>query len=320
MKKIAMITGATGFIGANLTYKLCYQGHEVHLLLRPDCTRWRIDHLDVDVHEHQVDFLDQKSLTQTAARIQPDWVFHLAVYGAYSYQANLDRMVETNIKGTINLVRACLESGFDVFVNTGSSSEYGFKHHASREENRIDPNSHYAICKATGTMFCRYTARSEKVRIPTLRLYSAYGPYEAPGRLIPMLIIKGLRNSLPPLVNPTIARDFVYINDVTNAYILAATTPTKDPGAIFNVGTGVQTTIREAVEIARTSLNIKTDPKWDTMPNRLWDTNSWVANPDKIKSELGWQPKVTFMQGFNLMADWFRSDKSVLALYNATSA
>ena len=80
--------------------------------------------------------------------IDPHWVFHLATYGAYSSQSDVQTIVTTNYNGTVNLVEACLETGFEAFVNAGSSSEYGYKDHAPVESELPEPNSHYAATKA----------------------------------------------------------------------------------------------------------------------------------------------------------------------------
>jgi dolichol-phosphate mannosyltransferase len=245
-------------------------------------------------------------VTRVVSEIRPEWIFHLAAYGAYSRQIDLEQMVLTNINCTINLVNACLKTGFEAFVNTGSSSEYGFKDHAPAESDPLEPNSHYAVTKAAATMFCRYTAQSRRVHLPTLRLYSVFGPYEDPGRLLPALILRGLKGELPPLADPDVARDFVYVDDVVEACLLAAKVRTREWGAIYNVGTGVATTLREVVNVARRVMNIGAEPVWNTMPNRSWDTNVWVSDNRKICSELHWQYRNNFEAGFRLMLDWFR--------------
>jgi dolichol-phosphate mannosyltransferase len=129
---------------------------------------------------------------------------------------------------------------------------------------------------------------------------------------MPTLIRRGLRGELPPLVNPDIARDYVYTEDVNDTYLLAAITPGQEPGAVYNVGTGVQTTLREVIDVARHVLGISVEPEWGSMPNRQWDTNVWVSDNRKIVRELGWRPRYTFKQGFRLMVDWMRDH---LALY-----
>lgn len=316
MKRV-IVTGATGFVGSNLARRLLRDGHEVHLLVRPRHSSWRINDIRDDVQLHEAALEDAEAVAETVGHVRPDWIFHLAAHGAYSSQTDLRQMVQTNLTGTINLVEACLLTGFEAFVNTGSSSEYGFKDHAPLEDESIEPNSHYAVTKASATLFCRYTAQSRALHLPTLRLYSVYGPYEEPTRLIPRLITHGLKGELPPLVNRSVARDYVYIDDVTEAYLLAAAARGElERGAIYNVGTGIQTSLEEAVETARRVLSIKCEPRWASMPEREWDTNVWVADNRKIKDALGWQPRYSFEQGFRLTVEWLRARRSLLSFYD----
>jgi nucleoside-diphosphate-sugar epimerase len=305
MKRV-LLTGGAGFVGANLARRLLRDGHEVHLLVYPQSNLWRLRQIVDHLYLHEADLADLDRLQALATNIQPDWIFHLAVHGAYSCQTDLRRMVQTNIIGTINLVESFRKEGFETFVNTGSSSEYGYKDHAPHEADWIDPNSYYAVTKASATLYCRYTANSQGVRIPTLRLYSVYGPYEEPTRLMPTLIRHGLQGTLPPLVNPDIARDYVYIDDVCDAYLLAARQPTDEHGPVFNVGTGIQTSLRDLVDIARRELAIKAEPVWGSMADRHWDTTTWVADSRKIQSELGWHPRYSVETGFQEMVSWMR--------------
>jgi UDP-glucose 4-epimerase len=314
MKRI-IVTGATGFVGANLTRRLVRDGHEVHLLIREECNPWRIKDIYPDVHLHKTDINDKELLTSIVGGIKPEWIFHIAVYGAYSWQTDLDQMIRTNIVGTVNLIEACLKTGFESFVNTGTSSEYGYKDHTPKETEFLEPNSNYAVTKASSTMFCRYISQSRRIHIPTLRLYSVYGPFEQPGRLIPTLAIESLAGKLPPLVKPEIGHDFVFIEDVINAYILAASIRGKELGAVYNVGTGVQTSIGDIVACVREIMNINADPEWGSMPNRDWDTKIWIADNQKIKTELGWCPEYTFNQGFCQMIKWLKSDSTFLNIY-----
>jgi UDP-glucose 4-epimerase len=313
--KRSLITGANGFVGANLARRLLAEGHRLHLLVRPGSAPWRLEGIEKEVELHEVELSDTDSLDRLIKALRPEYIFHLAAHGAYASQIDIHRMVESNILGTINLVQSCLKIGFETFVHTGSSSEYGFKSFAPAETEPIEPNSHYAVTKASATLFCRHTAQKQKVNLPTLRLYSVYGAYEEPARLIPTIILRGLEGTLPPLVRPEAAHDFVYIDDVCEAFLLAATQPCNEYGAIYNVGTGRQTTLREVVDVARRAMAIEAEPRWSTMPEREWDTSVWAANNEKIQKELGWQPRFTFEQGFIRTLDWFRRRPEMLEFY-----
>ncbi len=310
-----LITGATGFVGANLARRLIYDGHDVHLIVRPGYTAWRIEGLRADARIHAVSLENREGLLTAARSIRPEWVFHLAAYGAYSWETDLERMARTNLIGTANLIDACLPGAFEVMVNTGSSSEYGFKDHAPREDERLEPNSLYAITKASATHLCVWTARAHHVRIPTLRLYSAYGPYEEPNRLIPTLIVFGLEGRLPPLVSAGVARDYVFVSDVVEAYLLAARRADAPHDAVYNIGSGVETPISEVVETVQRLLSIPQEPQWSSMPDRAWDTGAWVANPAAAARALGWRAATQFEDGLKLTLDWLRDDVSLLEHY-----
>lgn len=312
--KTIIITGCTGFVGANLAKRLVNDGHNVHLFVRQEYKDWRIKNIIPYVQVHRINLLDLELLRNIVAGIRPDWVFHLAAYGAYSWQGDLSLAVQTNFLGTVNLVEACRSAGFEVFINTGSSSEYGFKDHAPVETEGVDPNSYYAVTKASATLFCRYTAKRYNLYIPTLRLYSVYGPYEEPNRLIPTIILHGLKDLLPPLVDPEIGRDYVYMRDVEQAYLLLASQSVEMSGEIYNLGTGIQTSLREVVNVARRVFNLSVEPQWGTMPKREWDTTIWRANNANLLGA-GWQPEFTFEQGFRLTVDWFQNHPELLKHY-----
>ncbi len=312
MKKV-LVTGASGFVGSNLARRLLHEGHEVHALLRPESNRWRIRDLLLDLYIHEVSLDDFLALQPTIKQIAPEWIFHLATHGAYPDQKNCLDIMNTNIMGTVHLLEACLKLDFETFINTGSSSEYGFKNKPFSEEERCIPNSLYGISKLTATEYCRLNSESHDRNIQTLRLFSVYGPYEEPTRLIPRLIQHGLRNELPPLVTPAIARDMIYIEDVLDIYMEAASKKHQNEknsrDAIYNVGTGIQITIEEMVNIAKKVLNISADPKWGSMMNRSFDTEFWRADIRKIKEAYHWQPRFSFEQGFIATVEWFQRNR-----------
>lgn len=302
-------------MGAALARRLLADGHEVHLLLRPGHAAWRVAGLKGRARVHPADLRDAGTVQAAVRAVQPEWIFHLAVHGAYSSQRDPHAMVEANVGGTVNLVEACLEVGFEAFVNAGSSSEYGFKDHPPSETELPEPNSHYAVTKVSATMFCGYTARSRGAAITTLRLYSVYGPWEEPTRLLPTVVAEGLQGRLPPLVGPDVARDFVCIDDVAEAFVLAASGATPGAGAVYNVGSGRQTTIREIVDLARTRFGIEAEPRWGSHAERSWDTTVWVSDPARIGRELGWAPAVPLAEGFERFIAWFEAHPGMLARY-----
>ena len=316
MKRV-VVTGGTGFVGANLVRRLIAGGDQVHLLVRPEFSSWRIDAIQDRLAIHEVSLSDGDRVKSTLATVQPAWVFHLAAHGAYSWQTDEAQMHETNVLGTQSLLRAALDTGVELFVNTGSSSEYGRRDHAPAETETVSPDTPYGTTKSIATAICLRAAEMHDMRVYSLRLYSAFGPFEDPRRFLPSLIVHGRRGVFPPLVDPETARDFVYVDDVVDACLIAAQHANEEHSAIYNVGTGVQTTVGEAVDVARRLLRIPGEPQWGSMPSRVWDTNTWVADSRKIRTDLGWAPRYTFEDGFKQMVAWLDEHPELRARYEA---
>lgn len=311
----ALITGAAGFIGAGLTRRLLAEGHHVDVLLRPGSSTWRLEDIREAVTVHDADLRDPEAVESAVGAAAPDWIFHLATHGAYSWQTDARGIFESNILGTLNLAQACVHRGFEAFVHAGSSSEYGLRDHAPTEDEAPEPNSEYAVAKVTATLLCRHLALQHGLHMATLRLYSVYGPWEDPRRLLPTLVVHGLRGELPPLVDPHTARDFVHVEDVTDAFLVVAQTNVPGSNAIYNVGSGEQITLAEVVEIARRVLKIDSAPRWGSHPARSWDTAVWVADPSKILGELGWRTRRALDDGLIELAEWLRAKPALWSRY-----
>ena len=310
--KRVIITGATGFVGANLVRRLLQDEHDVHLIVRHGFTDWRIKSILSDVHIHKADLINRKKVKNVVDKIKPDWVFHLAAYGAYQHQADMAKMMNTNVLGTTNLIEACLDTGFESFINAGSSSEYGIKDHAPNENEVLEPNSPYAITKAYASQFCRYAAIKYNINITTLRLYSVYGPYEDENRFIPTLIRNAQIGRLPYLVAPETARDYVYVDDVCEAFLRAARCKSTEKGAIYNVGSGAQRTVADVVAVICRLFHIEDIPVYGSMPSRQWDTSTWVADAVKARHVLKWSPYVSFEDGLIKTEKWIELTKNLI--------
>lgn len=303
-KRKFLITGASGFIGANLARRLIEDRQEVHLILRDGFKTWRLDGLLKKFQIHYQDLSKRDQLIRIFKKVRPDMIYHLATSGAYSYQNDPDLIIKTNILGTWHLLQAAMTVGFELFINTGSSSEYGFKTQPMQETNLLEPNSYYAVTKSFQTYLSSFIANSQNKNIVTLRPFSVYGPFEEATRFIPTLM-KALFFKKPlNLVNPQTSRDMIYIDDMVEAY-LKIDQLKQNRGQYFNIGTGIQSTIKEVVEKAVLVTGENTKFNWGKMEGRSWDSNTWVADISKAKKLLEFNPKVSLEQGLELMWTWF---------------
>ncbi len=315
----ALVTGAGGFVGANLVRHLLERGDEPVAMLRPDTDNWRLQDIAAEIRTELVDLTRPDDVLRSVGDVRPDVIFNLAATGAYSWQTDLDEMLAVNVRATETFLQAARRVDARL-VQAGSSSEYGFADRTTAERDRVAPNSYYAVSKVAATHLCRLAAEQHDQYAVTLRLYSVYGPWEEPGRLMPTLVDRGLDGTYPTLVSPATARDFVWIDDVCDAFVRAATTDLQDRGAVINVAGGVQTTLGSLVDIVQHLFAIVGDPIWGSMPRRDWDTAVWVGDPSTAADLLGWTATTSLRDGLGALAGWMAVDPTRRARYAAPVA
>ncbi|MBF0619564.1 MAG: NAD-dependent epimerase/dehydratase family protein [Candidatus Omnitrophica bacterium] len=307
-KRVYLISGASGFVGACLLRRLVDSNAEVHVLLRPKYKGWRLEDLAGKYTAHTSDLSDARELTVLAERIRPTVIYHLAAYGAYAAQNDAAQCIQTNVQGTWNLLKATAGIEYELFVNTGSSSEYGFKKAPMKEDDALDPASYYAVTKGAQTALCRQFAREYAKPVVTLRPFSVYGPYEEPGRFIPTLLLSLLLRREMNLVSPDIRRDWIYIDDMIDAYLCIDRLKCHG-GEVFNAGTGHQASIRDVAELAAVVTGETPLYKWGAMQDRRWDTDFWVADTTKAGHMLEWSSKVGLQDGLLRTWAWLKNNK-----------
>lgn len=304
-RKRIVITGGGGFIGANLARRLVELGYEVHIILRKPSDTWRLKEIKKDVALHNVDIHNKSALKKLMEKISPVAIYHFATYGSYRNQEDSEQIINTSINGTLNLLYATLHVNYKVFVNTGSSSEYGFKSKPMKETDILEPISFYAAAKASQTLLCQAFSYEYKKPIVTIRPFSVYGPYEQKDRFIPT-IMRALIDGEPiRLTSGKQRRDFVFIDDLVDACISALRKPNKLTGKIINIGTGVEYTNDEIVSSLFKVTGRKTKVLKGGFPKRTWDSPHWVADRKTAKASLGWVPKNSLEKGLKKTYDWF---------------
>lgn len=305
------VIGGGGFIGSNLFRRILAVRDDVYAVTDQPYVPWRLLGLE-NAGILRGDVTRPWELRELFARHKFETIFYLAAYGGYARQSFAGQTYQTNLIGLLNTLEEALPHGFSVLVHAGSSSEYGSNCAGPTEDSQLVPNSHYAVSKVAASNLLRHLASTQALPVVNLRLYSVYGPWEEPDRLIPRLIQAGLAGHFPPFVAPEISRDFVYIDDVVEAFILAATRGVvRAPGASINIATGRPTNIREVAAHAKRLFDLRGEPVWSSMPNRSWDLEQWYGNPGRAREILGWEARTSFPEGLQATVDWTRRQSAV---------
>ena len=299
-----LIFGAGGFIGANLFRTIAKYRKDVFAVTSKPFIPWRLDDCDPSQILH-CNITKKDEIERIFAEHNIRTIFDLAAYGAYSKQADIDLIYETNLFGLLNLLELSSKYSIRAFVHAGSSSEYGLNAAAPKEDGQLSPNSHYAVSKASAAQMIKFYGTIKEMPVLNLRYYSIYGPYEEPDRLIPKLIELGMKGTYPPLVQPDISRDFVYVDDAVYATLLSANSDfLKTRGESFNIASNHKTTIRDIASTIKGIFNLSNDPEWGDFPNRKWDLKDWYGDAAKAKELLHWENKTTLKEGLSQTHDW----------------
>jgi nucleoside-diphosphate-sugar epimerase/glycosyltransferase involved in cell wall biosynthesis len=312
LKGPIVVLGASGFVGTNLLHSI--------LEYRDDCigvyhiNQWRIINIP-EKNVQECDLTDADKTRTFINSIKPATVFNLMAYGAYSYQDNADKIYKTNFLSTVNLLNILKDTDCSAYIHAGSSSEYGSNCYRPDEESELLPNSDYAVSKVACSYLIKHYADKFDLPAINLRLYSVYGPWEEPNRLIPNVVLNGIEGRYTSFVSPEISRDFVYIDDVVKAFVLVALRAKTVKGKSFNIATGKQTTIKELAQIAKNLFNIESEPFFSNMENRKWDLQNWVGKADLALQLLGWKAEISLEDGLNKTKEWFLKNSQFIEFY-----
>ncbi|MDQ3002943.1 MAG: NAD-dependent epimerase/dehydratase family protein [Fibrobacterota bacterium] len=301
-----LVLGAGGFVGFNLFKTLSSLRSDVFAVVHRLNSGWRLGQAAVPASQLLIcDLNYENSVRHMVDSCRPRTIFNLAAYGAYVHQQDAELIYRTNFLSTIHLLEALKMRGLDSYVHAGSSSEYGLNAAGPSEEDAPIPNSHYAVSKLGNAGLLKYYGRILELPVVNLRLYSVYGPWEEPDRLIPVLLEKIRAGALPSLVGSGISRDFVHVTDVVRAFIACAGKMRPElKGESINIATGHRTTMMELANLARGIFQVQAEPIFGSMANRRWDVENWYGNPSKAAKLLDWQAKVSLEQGLRSTMDW----------------
>lgn len=311
LNKQILVTGGTGFIGSALVNKLISQGCNVNIISRNKENAWRIEN-KYKCRFFAVNVQNFSEVEKSINTIEPDIVFHLAGYSTPEKDINaINKTFSVNFNGTKNLLLALNEIDYDLFVNTGTGNEYGNINPPFKETNRENPISPYSTSKVAATYLCKMMATIYDKPIITVRPFLTYGPKQIGKMLIPSLIYSCIEKKNLSLTSCEQYRDFVYIEDIVDAYISLAKNYKKVKNrGIFNIASGREIQIIDIVNFIKSKFENVQFLIGDK-PYRDGEPMHFYASIEKIKNSIGWAPKWNVEEGINETIKWWLNNRDI---------
>jgi dTDP-glucose 4,6-dehydratase len=312
-KKI-LVTGSDGFIGSHLTEKLVRQGCQVKaFVFYNSFNSWGwLDHSPKEIKENIEIFagdIRDPFGVHTAVK-GCDIIFHLAALIAipYSYHSPAT-YVDTNIKGTLNVMQAGRAHNVEKIVHTSTSEVYGTAQFVPiTEAHPLQAQSPYSASKigADQIAFSYYT--SFDLPVATIRPFNTYGPRQSLRAVIPTLITQMAKDpNKIKLGALTPTRDFNFVDDITNAFIKVAESD-KTIGNTLNAGSNFEISIADTAEAIAEIMGAKItiQPEAQRLRPEKSEVNRLWADNTRIKELTGWEPIYSFKQGLIETIKWFK--------------
>jgi nucleoside-diphosphate-sugar epimerase len=297
-----LLAGGAGFVGATLARELALRGAKVHLLVAPATSTWRVDGMEPVPTVHRSDVTDGAALRAVLEAVAPRFVVNLVRFANRTTRADRARMVEVNVLGTERLLAAASAAGCERFLQLGSSTEYGVSPTPHEEDGPLAPTSLYGATKAAGSLLCLAIARSGTLPAAVLRPFAVYGPWDRPERLVPRGIRAALDGSTLPLTVPGLSRDWIFVEDVAEACVLAL--DGRADREVVNLGSGTRASNEEIVREIEIATGRRVDARPGSIEPREWDTGTWVASTAKAKRLLGWGARTPLAEGLSRTVAW----------------
>jgi UDP-glucose 4-epimerase len=294
----AIVTGGAGFIGSHLVDALVARGDEVHVL--DDLSKGRRENVAAAAELHVADI---RSPDEVFDAVRPDAVLHLAAQA--DVRVSVERPgydADVNVLGTIAILEGARRHGAQVVFASSGGAGYGECDGPAPETAPLLPLAPYGASKVCGEEYLATWNRLHGARHVSLRLGNVYGPRQMPhGEAGVVAIFMGL---LHEGGTPTIfgdgrqTRDYVYVGDVVRAMLCAL----ERDGGVYNVGTGVETSVLELFDAIRTAAGTDREPAF--APARLGELQRSVLDPSLAARELGWRPEHSLADGLAATWEW----------------
>jgi len=301
------ITGASGFVGAEVLRLALEDGHEVSAPVRPGSAAPRLAPFAGRFARIGLDLRDTAALKAAVAEHGPEAVLHLAWSGVAN-SARFDRtQITDNVETACALAEAAASAGAGAFIGLGSQGEYGAGTEM-REDVLPQPTSLYGAAKVAALFLTRQIAAQAGMRHAWLRLFSTYGPGDNDGWLIPMLISVMLAGRRPRTTLGTQGWDWLHVEDVARGILAAAVT--RGAGGVFNLGSGRAVRVRDVIERIRDLAAPGMELVFGEIPFRPDQVMHMQADISRLRAATGWAPRIPIEQGLAGTVDWYRQHRA----------
>ena len=302
-----LLTGGAGFLGHHIARALLDRKADVTMLIQPHEKTWRLERIGAKVNQVKCRLTNRDETRSAVQRVQPGVIIHLA--GRMERRRDLsilDDLTDHHVASTVNLIVAAEKTTTRLVINTGTSEEYGEQDDPFVETLPADPVSPYSATKASATAMATYLSKAIGIPVVTMRPFITYGPAQLHDTLIPFLIKGVLQKKTVELTAGLQYRDFIFVDDLVACYLAAIEKAETFAGPeIFNVGSGEKIQIREVIETIAGLLNGQEYLKIGARPMRAGEPASMIADIQKAKERLGWQPLVPLNEGLRRTVDWW---------------
>jgi len=310
--RLALVTGGAGFIGSHLVDALLVQGARVRILDNFSTGfQANLNHLTADSRVELLRGDASDAGVVADAMKDVEFVFHQAAMASVPRSIREPALCHAwCTTSTVELLSAAAAGKVQRFVLASTSAAYGDSTYVSkRESDPISPLSPYAAAKLASEAYTRAFAKSFELEVVNLRYFNVFGPRQDPqseySAVIPRFVSMILSGERPIIYGDGHqSRDFVFVGDVANANLLAATMPGVS-GGTFNIGRGERTSLLELLTLLREILGEEIEPIHQ--PARIGDVRDSLADINEARSRLSFAPEVTMDEGLRRSVDYYRS-------------
>lgn len=288
-----VVTGATGFIGSAIAAELLARGHRVVLLTRStsDLSRLRACAGWVNF---AADSWRDASFRERLREYSPHAFVHCAWQGVGGGDRNSACQITENLRLTADALELANESGCTHWISLGSQAEYGNPNRPISEDCPTQPTTLYGKAKLIAGDAARYFCETQGMLASVLRVFSTYGPGDAPNWFIPYIIRQFRSGHAPKLTACEQKWDYLYVTDAARA---VASVVEQRVGGVFNLGSGQARPLRDVVELIRAELGTGLVPEYGAVPYRP-DQVMWLqADISRLAQATGWKPVVEINTG-----------------------